>query len=226
MLITRAKFAALWGCSKPMVTKLGDQGILALRGDLVDVRRTLERIAKQMPQVTPRAEFFLAHWDHIKKTGTAPAGAPEGGVIHQRDGRAPIVTGRPRRDGTRFVRGEEPDSAAVAPDVSAPAGAGKSAAAIAYETIQGVKAKMAQIELAKEQGRLVNREQSIAEVWECFRSARDAFLAIADRLAPILAAQTDAALVHKAIEDEVRAVLTDLSDRIERAAMLGKDAAV
>ena len=55
------------------------------------------------------------------------------------------------------------------------------------------------------------KEEVAAAAFNKARIARDALLSIADRLAPILAAQSDAAAIHAALSSEIRTALQELT---------------
>ena len=61
-------------------------------------------------------------------------------------------------------------------------------------------------------GELVPSDQVKAEAFACARAVRDALLGLADRLAPMLAATTDARECHRLLTEEHRVALRGLSD--------------
>jgi len=73
------------------------------------------------------------------------------------------------------------------------------------------KANMREIKEAKEKRLLVNAREVELEAFTRARQLRDAILAIPDRIAPIIAAETDEHTVRQTIDTELRNVLRDLA---------------
>lgn len=73
------------------------------------------------------------------------------------------------------------------------------------------EAQMAELELRKMVGELVLAKDVERETFNVFRTLRDRLMVIADRLAPVVAAESDAAKVHAQITAELRIALTDVS---------------
>jgi phage terminase Nu1 subunit (DNA packaging protein) len=72
-------------------------------------------------------------------------------------------------------------------------------------------AQLRELELAEKAGRLVPASQVEALVFDQARLAREALMSIPDRVATILAAETDAAVVHAKLSAECRKVCEMLS---------------
>jgi hypothetical protein len=68
---------------------------------------------------------------------------------------------------------------------------------------EAAKAEMAELELAERRGELVNAAAVERAAFEQARAARDRLMAIPDRLAAELAAETDARRVHEKITAEI-----------------------
>jgi hypothetical protein len=62
----------------------------------------------------------------------------------------------------------------------------------------------------------VSREAVRLEAFEVARLARDQMIAIPDRVSGLLASEPNQDRVFKILDDEIRRVLTDLCDRIEK----------
>jgi len=73
------------------------------------------------------------------------------------------------------------------------------------------RARLLELKAKVESGRYVDAEEVAAAAFNKARIARDALLSIADRLAPILAAQSDAAAIHAALSSEIRTALQELT---------------
>lgn len=74
------------------------------------------------------------------------------------------------------------------------------------------RAALKKLEYDAKAGDLVDRVTVETEAFECARTVRDAMQAIPNRLSAVLAAETDADRVEKALHDEIRTALTALSD--------------
>jgi len=73
-------------------------------------------------------------------------------------------------------------------------------------------AEKARLEALRGRDELVPSDQVKAEAFACARAVRDALLGLADRLAPMLAATTDARECHRLLTEEHRVALRGLSD--------------
>lgn len=74
------------------------------------------------------------------------------------------------------------------------------------------RARIAELELAELSGLLVRRDQVERVIFGLARQAQDALLTLADRLAPALAAESDAFRCATLIDTEVREVIKQLGD--------------
>lgn len=74
------------------------------------------------------------------------------------------------------------------------------------------RADKQELELLEKQGVLVSREQVEAAAFTLARAAQEGMMSIPDRLSSLLAAENDAAVIHKMLSDEVRAVANTLAD--------------
>jgi len=73
-------------------------------------------------------------------------------------------------------------------------------------------ADLAQLQFKERRGKLVSADDVRIAAFNAVRGARDMLLAIPDRLAPIIAAQTDAREVHAMLLGEIRRVCDELSN--------------
>lgn len=73
-------------------------------------------------------------------------------------------------------------------------------------------AERERIEALKGRDEVAVRSEMKAEAFACARAVRDALLSLADRLAPILAATTDARECHRLLTEEHRIALRGLAD--------------
>ena len=74
------------------------------------------------------------------------------------------------------------------------------------------EAERRRVAALKDRGEVVPAADVKAEAFECARGVRDALLRLADRLAPLLAATTDARECHRLLSEEHRVALRALAD--------------
>jgi hypothetical protein len=79
---------------------------------------------------------------------------------------------------------------------------------------EAAEARIAQIKLAELQGQLVRAADIQAELSRIFATFREAMQQIPNRLAAVLAAETDQARVHDALDVEIRSALLHLKERV------------
>jgi hypothetical protein len=75
---------------------------------------------------------------------------------------------------------------------------------------EAMAAKLAEIKYKKEAGELVDREEMSKAAGDLARNLRDQILNLPDKLAPILAAETELDVVHKILEDELHICLNSI----------------
>lgn len=73
------------------------------------------------------------------------------------------------------------------------------------------KAARQEMETRKRAGELVEREDVKVTGFTLARNAQEAVMAVADRLSPLLAAESDSAKVHEMLSDELRQACQDLA---------------
>lgn len=76
------------------------------------------------------------------------------------------------------------------------------------------EAALRQLELAKQLGQVVLADDVTRAAHTAARAARDALLSIPDRVAGLVAAETDVARVHAILTNELRQALNGLADRL------------
>jgi len=74
-------------------------------------------------------------------------------------------------------------------------------------------ALLAKLKYEERAGRLVRRDQVEDAAFKTFRDFRDGMLNLPDRLASILAAETDPAEIHQILSVEIRTSLNDFADQ-------------
>lgn len=72
-------------------------------------------------------------------------------------------------------------------------------------------ARLAKLEFEERSGKLVDADEVRAQIFGLGRRLRDALMGLPDRLAPVLAGQTDQAEVHRMLAQEILASLAELS---------------
>lgn len=80
------------------------------------------------------------------------------------------------------------------------------------------KARIAELELAEKAGQLVRREEVEAAIFGLARQAMESLDALADRLAPQLAAETDVDRIHALLTQHVRRIAGELANATRPAA--------
>jgi len=78
-----------------------------------------------------------------------------------------------------------------------------------------IKTARQRLGLEKDAGRLVEKDVVYQAAFTMARNAQESIMSIADRLAPVLAAEGDAAKIHEAITDELRIVCNNLAKSTE-----------
>lgn len=73
-------------------------------------------------------------------------------------------------------------------------------------------ARLAKIEFEERSGKLVSRDEVEIAAFNKFRTFRDGMLNVADRVAAVLAAETDAVKVHAILTAEIRRALLEFAD--------------
>lgn len=77
------------------------------------------------------------------------------------------------------------------------------------------KARLAELKANAEEGRLVDAERVKKEIFATYRNVRAAMETIPDRIAAIVAGETNPATVHQLLLKEIRAALEEASDGLD-----------
>jgi phage terminase Nu1 subunit (DNA packaging protein) len=75
----------------------------------------------------------------------------------------------------------------------------------------GYQARLTKLEFEQKSGKLVDADEVRAQLFALGRRVRDSLLGVPDRLAPILAGETDPAVVHRLLSEEIERGLAELS---------------
>ncbi len=78
---------------------------------------------------------------------------------------------------------------------------------------EGYHARLAKLEWERRSGETVSRADVERDAFEAARRLRDAILAVPDRVAAILAAESDEFLVHKALKRELSIAMKTIGDQ-------------
>lgn len=199
-IVTKSEYATLRGWAPSYVSKLLRQGKIAELADgehkgKIDSEDADRRLAEARD---PSKDAVRRHW-RDKKVGHPPDTL---NLLPQVGGGAPKTSSDVPR--SRSESGEDSYYAHKSKR-------------------EKFEAQLAELRYLEEIGKLVAADDVEREIERLARSVRDAQLNIADRLAPILAAETDPARVHTLIAEEIRASHNELSRRLERGAA-GDDA--
>jgi len=72
-------------------------------------------------------------------------------------------------------------------------------------------ARLAKLDFERKSGKLIDADEVRAQLFALGRRARDSLRGVPDRLAPILVGQTDAAVIHRMLTEEIERGLAELS---------------
>ena len=118
---------------------------------------------------------------------------------------------KPRNSVTGVPKPQQPAAAAPAPvDLPYVDGSGArlaSSYAASRAAHEGYRARLAKLELEQRSGKLVDADEVRAQFFALGRRLRDALMGFPDRLAPVLAGETDPHCVHEILVAELTACL-------------------
>ena len=107
----------------------------------------------------------------------------------------------------------QPTPAPEAPaELTAPVPKGGPSLAVSKQVKAAYEAKLTELDFKQRNGELVSTRDVKSQAFTLARAVRDGMMGIADRLAPQLAASTDARQVHALLTTEIRVALRALSD--------------
>ena len=109
--------------------------------------------------------------------------------------------------------GRKPAPAAATSNIRLdPSAAGGLDYARARAVHENYRARLAKLDYEAKLGKLISRDEVEVAAFNRFRTLRDGMLNIPDRLAAVLAAETDPVKVHEVLTTEIRKALLDFSD--------------
>jgi len=119
----------------------------------------------------------------------------------------------PRRElvSPRPVGGPVDEAPSSLPAGSGGAGRLASSYADSRAARESYLARLAKLEFEERSGKLVDADDVRAQVFALGRRMRDAMVTLPDRLAPVLVGQSDQAVIHKLLTEEILSVLSELS---------------
>lgn len=126
--------------------------------------------------------------------------------------------GPPPRDAAPPPAPPAPPAPKATPAVPPPApgrasfGANGPSLAISRQVRAAYEAKLKELEFKERAGELVPAADVKREAFSLARALRDGLMRIPDRVAPLLAATTDARKAHQMLSDEIRVALRGLND--------------
>ena len=88
--------------------------------------------------------------------------------------------------------------------------------AVSRADYERLRARKLELEVSQKEAQLVDRDEVCKAVFETNRQVRRAILGVPDRIADLLAAETDRVVVYDTLSDELRRALVQLSDDIQR----------
>ena len=89
---------------------------------------------------------------------------------------------------------------------------------VTKERREAAEADLAELELKERRGELVKKADVEREAFAVQRALRDRLTGIPDRIAPMLAAETDVAKCHEIVASEIRAALREIVQELAEAA--------
>jgi len=155
----------------------------------VSLRAVQKAIASGRIQTTPEGKIDAAAADALWDRNTAPRpSSASARPVRQSESRSTVRVGRMH------------DSAEPV-ELPAAGGLDYSRARTVTETY---RAKLCKIEFEERSGKLISRDEVQVAAFNRFRMFRDRMLNIPDRLAAVVAAESDVASVHQTLSSEIR----------------------
>lgn len=198
-LVNKTQFARIYGCSKAYVSQLVAAKRLALVDQagtmLVDVAASLELLGGTSD---PSKAGVRERWAEFRAAQAADAAAPAApaSVPAARQAAAPE---QPSLIADAAPAADKPAADAPGPSTAAHA---RSDYQYARTRREQAEAEMAQIELLKVRGRVLEAEVTLRAVTDAHIAARTELMSLADRVTPLVAAETQPRKVWELINAE------------------------
>lgn len=182
--INQAQLARLCGVSRPTINKLVSKGIVRLDDDgLLDPDAAITAIAAHADQSQASTRDTIAARIASGKIQVDPNAAP---VMPQAPAPKPAPMQEPGAEITSFQ--------------------------IARALREKFAALNERLEYETNRGDLIPRAAVKLQVFGLARSAQESLRAIADRIAPLVAAESDAHTCHQIIDAEIRIVMRQIAE--------------
>lgn len=192
--VNKSQFAKILGCSKPYVSQLvaASRLVLSEDGKLVDVDASLELLGATSD---PSKAGVRERWAEFRAAQQLAAGsAAPAAPVHP----APAVVA-PAAAAAQPSLIDEPSAAPAAAAASTPA---RSEYQDARTLREQAEAEMAQINLAKARGQVLDAEGALRAITDAQIAVRSELMSFADRLTPLVTAETNARKVWELINTE------------------------
>jgi hypothetical protein len=199
--VSKKDFAAILGCSKPYVSQLvaARRLVLSDDGKRVDVDRSLELLGAT---ADPSKAGVRERWAAFRAAQQQPAPQPAPAAAP-----APAVSAPPA---AAPAEGQEAQPSLL--DETPAAAAAPTPARSEYQDArtrrERADAEMAEIELMKARGRVLEASGTLRAVEDAHIQVRTELLGLADRLTPLVAAETNARKVWELIHAECELLCT------------------
>lgn len=201
----QVEYAKHRGVSKVAVNKAIKAGRISIDADgKIDFAKAdAQWSANSLQRRTPLAE--LARQAEAEAKAAAKPAAP-----HKSKSRAasvPAASPLPASIPDAFEGETGPDWGADMPleDGQAPS------LAVARAWRETYQARLARLKLDEAQGKLIDAEKARLSQFNLARKARDMLMGIADRLAPVLAGESDPFAIHTLLNDEHRRICNEIA---------------
>ena len=194
--VNKTQFAQILGCSKAYVSQLvaASRLVLSEDGKLVDVDASLELLGATSD---PSKAGVRERWAEFRAAQQLAAGsAAPAAPAHP----APAVVA-PAAAAAQPSLIDEP-TAAAAPAAAAASTPARSEYQDARTLREQAEAEMAQINLAKARGQVLDAEGALRAITDAQIAVRSELMSFADRLTPLVTAETNARKVWELINTE------------------------
>lgn len=194
--INQASLARLCGVSRPTINKLVAKGVVVLdENGLLDPEAAIAAIAEHADQ------------GHAAGRDTIAARIASGAITIGQP--APAVQGEPLASAKSPP---PPESPAARPQPQADHGAEITSFQLARALREKFAALNERLEYETARGLLIPRDVVKRGIFSMTRSAQESLRAIPDRLAQIVAAESDPHACHRLIDAEIRIVIQQISE--------------
>ena len=213
-LVSKKEFAAIYGCSKAYVSQLvaANRLVLSADGKQVDVDRSLEMLGATSD---PSKAGVRERWAAYRAEHGQPAGQGVAAVVAAVA--APALTPHAALTEQRPLL-EEP-AAGAAPT---PAAQAQPLARSDYQDArtrrEQAEAELAQIELMKARGKVLDADSTLRAVQTAHIAVRTELLNFPDRLTPLVLGLTDRRRVWELIQAECERLATAVQQKAQQLA--------